>query len=72
MIASSAYLSATTVDLAEYTGMKNGTQAALEHKMTDLNIVGDSRLAIQQSMEVIACKNDSLQVILACHNDLVA
>ena len=40
--------------------------------MPDLTFVGDFRLAIQQSMEVIACKNDSLQVILACHNDLVA
>ena len=52
--------------------MKNGTQAALENRMPDLNIGGDSRLAIQQSMEVIACKNDSFQVMLTRRNDLVA
>ena len=52
----SAYLSATTVNLAEYTGMNNGTQEALQHKVLDLIIVGDSRLAIQQLKGVIACK----------------
>ncbi|POM69775.1 Hypothetical protein PHPALM_13913 [Phytophthora palmivora] len=51
--AASAYLEATTANLAEYAGMNNGVQAALEHTTEDLVIVGDSRLAIQQSLEVI-------------------
>ena len=70
MIAASAYLSTTTVNLEEYTGINWGTQAALDHNVTDLIIVGDSRIAIQQSMGVIACKKDSLQVQLAYQNKL--
>ena len=65
LIAASAYLSATTVTFAEYTGINNGTQAASEHKVPGLITVGDSRLAIQQSMGVIACKKYSLRVMLA-------
>ncbi|OWY93681.1 hypothetical protein PHMEG_00036839, partial [Phytophthora megakarya] len=52
--AASAYLEATTVNMAEYSGMNNGVQAALDIGATDLVIVGDSRLAIQQSLGVIA------------------
>ncbi|POM59029.1 Hypothetical protein PHPALM_36255 [Phytophthora palmivora] len=69
-IAASAYLSSTTVNLAEYTGMTNGVKAAINRGVTDLVIVGDSRLAIQQSMGVIACKNETLQVELARHKEL--
>ncbi|POM59995.1 hypothetical protein PHPALM_31199 [Phytophthora palmivora] len=55
--AASAYLDeATTVNLAEYSGMNNGVQAALEHTTEALVIVGDSRLAIQQPLGVIACQ----------------
>ncbi|KAI9994780.1 hypothetical protein PInf_011611 [Phytophthora infestans] len=64
-IAASAYLSSTTVNIAEYTGMNNGVLAAIDRGITDLIIVGDSRLAIQQSMGVIACKKETLQVELA-------
>ena len=35
VIAASAYLSAATVNLAEYTGMNYGTQAALDNKVPD-------------------------------------
>ncbi|KAI9981758.1 hypothetical protein PInf_009528 [Phytophthora infestans] len=69
-IAASAYLSSTTVNIAEYTGMNNGVLAAIDRGITDLIIVGDSRLAIQQSMGVIACKKETLQVELARHKDL--
>ncbi|OWZ13983.1 LOW QUALITY PROTEIN: reverse transcriptase [Phytophthora megakarya] len=48
------YLEATTVNLAEYSGMKNGVQAALDIGATDLVLVGNSRLAIQQSLGLIA------------------
>ena len=48
MIAASAYLSATTVNMEGYNGMKLGTQAELDHNVTDLIIAGDFRLAIQQ------------------------
>ncbi|POM57812.1 Hypothetical protein PHPALM_37627 [Phytophthora palmivora] len=69
-IAASAYLSSTTVNLAEYTGMNNGVKAAIDRGVTDLVIVGDSRLAIQKSMGVIACKKETLQVELARHKEL--
>ena len=65
-------MSATKVNLSEYTGMNYAMQAALENKVPDLIIVGDSRLAIQQCMGVIACNEDSLHVMLARHNALVA
>uniref|UniRef100_M4BQD0 RNase H type-1 domain-containing protein n=1 Tax=Hyaloperonospora arabidopsidis (strain Emoy2) TaxID=559515 RepID=M4BQD0_HYAAE len=54
---------------AEYTGMDIGIQAALDHNVSDLIIVGNSRLAIQQYTKVIACKKDSLQVKLAYHRN---
>ncbi|KAE8893658.1 hypothetical protein PF003_g22077 [Phytophthora fragariae] len=69
-IAASAHLSSTTVNIAEYTGMNHGVAAALDRGITDLIVVGDSRLAIQQSMGVIACKKDTLQVELARHKAL--
>ncbi|GMF32591.1 unnamed protein product [Phytophthora fragariaefolia] len=69
-IAASAHLPSTTVNIAEYTGMNNGVVAALQRGVSDLIIVGDSRLAIQQSMGVIACKKDTLQVELARHKEL--
>ncbi|KAE8905050.1 hypothetical protein PF005_g21588 [Phytophthora fragariae] len=50
--------------------MNHGVAAALDRGITDLIIVGDSRLAIQQSMGVIACKKDTLQVELARHKAL--
>ncbi|OWZ11021.1 hypothetical protein PHMEG_00016014 [Phytophthora megakarya] len=49
--AASAHLEATTVNLAEYSGMNNVVQAALDIGATDLVIAGDSRLAIRQSLE---------------------
>ncbi|GMF53863.1 unnamed protein product [Phytophthora fragariaefolia] len=50
VIAASAHLPSTTVNIAEYTGMNNGVRPAIEHGVSDLIIVGDSRLAIQQSV----------------------
>ncbi|GMF14699.1 unnamed protein product [Phytophthora lilii] len=70
VIAASAHLSSTTVNIAEYTGMNNGVKAALDHGVTDLTIVSDSRLAIQQSMGVIACRKATLQVQLMRHKEL--
>ena len=49
--------------------MDIGIQAALDHNVSDLIIVGNSRLAIQQYTKVIACKKDSLQVKLAYHRN---
>ncbi|OWY95188.1 hypothetical protein PHMEG_00034873 [Phytophthora megakarya] len=63
---------ATTVNMTEYSGMNNGVQAALDIGATDLAIVGDSRLAIQQSLGVIACKKESLMTQLNRHRELVA
>ncbi|OWY96989.1 hypothetical protein PHMEG_00032593 [Phytophthora megakarya] len=64
VIAASAYLEVTTVNMAEYNGMNNGVFAALEHGAEHVVIVGDSRIAIQQSLGVIACRKDSLVALL--------
>ncbi|POM67108.1 Hypothetical protein PHPALM_16941 [Phytophthora palmivora] len=70
--AASAYLETTMVNLAEYAGMNNGVQAALDHTTEDLVIVGDSRLAIQQSLGVIACRKESLLTQLNRHRERTA
>ncbi|OWZ03872.1 hypothetical protein PHMEG_00024326 [Phytophthora megakarya] len=58
--------------MAEYSGMNHGVIAALERGAEDLVIVGDSRLAIQQALWVIACRKDSLMTLLNHHRELVA
>ncbi|ETP01115.1 hypothetical protein F441_21604 [Phytophthora nicotianae CJ01A1] len=70
VIAANAYLPSTTVNLAEYTGMNNGVKAALSHGAEELVIVGDSRLAIQQSLGVILCRKESLIALLNTHKEL--
>ncbi|GMF10183.1 unnamed protein product [Phytophthora lilii] len=70
--AASAYLESTTVNQAEYEGMNNGVSAALEHGAENLVIVGDSRLAIQQSLGVVACRKESLLTQLNHHRALAA
>ncbi|OWZ06880.1 hypothetical protein PHMEG_00020805, partial [Phytophthora megakarya] len=65
VIAASAYLEQTTVNMAEYSGMNDGPWNMV------LRIVGDSRLAIQQSLGVIACRK-SLMTLLNRHQELVA
>ncbi|KAG3233235.1 hypothetical protein PI124_g21689 [Phytophthora idaei] len=72
VIAANAYLPSTTVNVAEYTGMNNGVKAAIAHGAEDLVIVGDSRLAIQQSLGVIACRKESLLTLLNIHKELTA
>ncbi|KAE9341162.1 hypothetical protein PF008_g10767 [Phytophthora fragariae] len=72
VIAASAYLETTTVNLAEYAGMNNGVSAALGLAITDLVIVEDSRLTIQQSLGVIACRKETLMAQLNHHRELVA
>ncbi|GMF46198.1 unnamed protein product [Phytophthora fragariaefolia] len=52
--------------------MNNGVRSAIEHGVTDLIIVGDSRFAIQQSMGVIACRKETLQLKLSQHKELTA
>ncbi|GMF58724.1 unnamed protein product [Phytophthora fragariaefolia] len=52
--------------------MNNGVRTAIEHGVTDLIIVGDSRLAIQQSMGVIACRKETVQLKLSQHKELTA
>ncbi|GMF30387.1 unnamed protein product [Phytophthora fragariaefolia] len=54
-VAASAYLESK----AEYMGMNEGLRAAQAYGVTDLVVVGDSRLAIQQSLEYNA-STDSL------------
>ncbi|GMF36262.1 unnamed protein product [Phytophthora fragariaefolia] len=70
VIAATAHLSSTTVNIAEYTGLNVGVMAALERGLTDLIIVGDSRLAIEQSMRVMACKKVALPLELTHHKTL--
>ncbi|GMF36978.1 unnamed protein product [Phytophthora fragariaefolia] len=71
-IAASAYLESTTVNQAEYMGMKEGVLAAQAYGVTDLVVVGASRLAIQQYLGVIACLKESLLTQLNIHRELVA
>ncbi|GMF30608.1 unnamed protein product [Phytophthora fragariaefolia] len=71
-IAASAYLENTTVNQAEYMGMNEGLRAAQAYGATDLVVVGDSRLAIQQSLGVIACLKESLLSQPNIHRELVA
>ncbi|GMF56566.1 unnamed protein product [Phytophthora fragariaefolia] len=70
VIAASAHLPSTTVNIVKYTGMNNGVMEALEQGLTDLIVFGDSRLAIQQSMGVMACKKEALELELARHKKL--
>ncbi|GMF33623.1 unnamed protein product [Phytophthora lilii] len=72
VIAVSAYLEKTTVSIAEYTGMNNGVLAAIDHGAEDLVVVGDSRLTIQQSLGVIACRKKSLMTQLSRHKEITA
>ncbi|GMF14864.1 unnamed protein product [Phytophthora fragariaefolia] len=48
------------------------TQLAGPYNVTDLVVVGDSRLSIQQSLGVIACLKESLLTQLNIHRELVA
>ncbi|OWY97566.1 hypothetical protein PHMEG_00031875 [Phytophthora megakarya] len=61
-----------SLNLVEYLGINNGVMTALQHGAEHLIIVGDSRLAIQQSLGVISCKKDSLMTKLNCHRKLTA
>ncbi|KAG2808177.1 hypothetical protein PC113_g21837 [Phytophthora cactorum] len=70
--AASAFLESTTVNIAEYTGMNQGVKATIDNSIDDLIIVGDSRLAIQQSLGVIACRKETLQTQLNHHTELTA
>ena len=71
MITESAYLSATTVNVAEYTIILWNASRSRQ-LIASLIIVGDSNLLIQQNMGAIACKKDSLQAMLAHHHEVVA
>ncbi|KAG3143593.1 hypothetical protein PC128_g24559 [Phytophthora cactorum] len=70
--AASAFLESTTVNVTEYTGMSQGVKAAIDNNIDELIIVGDSRLAIQQSLGVIACRKETLQTQLNNHKELTA
>ncbi|GMF32019.1 unnamed protein product [Phytophthora fragariaefolia] len=52
-------------------GMNEGLRAAQTYGVMDLVVVGDSRLAIQQSLGVIACLKESLLTQLNIHRELV-
>ncbi|GMF52945.1 unnamed protein product [Phytophthora fragariaefolia] len=71
-IAASAYLESTTVNQAEYMGMNEGIRAAHAYGVTNLVVVGDLRLAIQQSLGVIACLKESHLIQLNINRELVA
>ncbi|KAG3071164.1 hypothetical protein PI125_g22813 [Phytophthora idaei] len=52
--------------------MNQGVKAAIDNNIDDLIIVGDSRFAIQQSLGVIACRKETLQIQLNHHKELTA
>ncbi|OWZ10622.1 hypothetical protein PHMEG_00016502 [Phytophthora megakarya] len=72
VIAASFYLEQTTVNTAEYGGMNQEVIAALEYGAEDFVIAGDSRLAIQQSLGVIACRKYSLMTFLNRYRERMA
>ncbi|GMF27756.1 unnamed protein product [Phytophthora fragariaefolia] len=51
-------------------GMHEGLRATQAHGVTDLVVVGDSRLAIQESLGVIACLKESLLTQVNVHRKL--
>ncbi|RAW21022.1 hypothetical protein PC110_g22535, partial [Phytophthora cactorum] len=52
--------------------MNNGVKTAIAHGPKGLVIVGDSRIAIQQSLGVIACRQESPLALLNVHKELTA
>ncbi|KAG3076153.1 hypothetical protein PI125_g21583 [Phytophthora idaei] len=52
--------------------MNQGVKAVTDNNIDDLIITGDSRLAIQQSLGVIACRKETLQPKLNHHKELTA
>ncbi|GMF15069.1 unnamed protein product [Phytophthora fragariaefolia] len=71
-IAARAYFESTTVNQAECMDMNEDLRAAQAYGVTDLVVIGDSRLAIQQSLGVIPCLKESLLTQLNIHRELVA
>jgi len=53
-----------TVNEAEYHGLIEGSKMAIARGITDLVIVGDSRIAIQQAQGLIQCLTPGLQLLL--------
>ncbi|KAE9272689.1 hypothetical protein PR003_g30129, partial [Phytophthora rubi] len=53
-----------TVNEAEYHGLIEGTKVALARGISDIAMVGDSRIAIQQAQGLIQCLNPRLQLLL--------
>ncbi|KAE9302753.1 hypothetical protein PR003_g22178 [Phytophthora rubi] len=53
-----------TVNEAEYHGLIEGTKMALARGISDIVMVGDSRIAIQQAQGLIQCLNPRLQLLL--------
>ncbi|OWZ17003.1 LOW QUALITY PROTEIN: hypothetical protein PHMEG_0009120 [Phytophthora megakarya] len=68
--ATNAHLESTKVNVAKYLGMNNRVEAALALGAEALVIVGDSKFAIQQSLGVIACRNEALMVQLNYHKEI--
>ncbi|KAE9267842.1 hypothetical protein PF001_g29911 [Phytophthora fragariae] len=54
-----------TVNDAEYNGLQKGLQMARERDITELVVVGDSRIVIQQVQGLINCHQPNLQRKLA-------
>ncbi|KAE9039826.1 hypothetical protein PR003_g7962 [Phytophthora rubi] len=53
-----------TVNEAEYHGLIEGAKMALARGISEIVIVGDSRIAIQQAQGLIQCLNPRLQLLL--------
>ena len=66
------HLENVTVNEAEYYGMLQGLRVALELNISELVVVGDSRIAIQQVLEYIDCHKPHLQLLLAKAQELKA
>ena len=58
------FLEAATVNEAEYEGLIQGLKVCRLYGVRSLTAVGDSRIAIQQSMRAVNCHKDTLQLKL--------
>ncbi|KAE9287255.1 hypothetical protein PR003_g26096, partial [Phytophthora rubi] len=59
-----------TVNEAEYHGLIEGAKMALARGISEIVIVGDSRIAIQQAQGLIQCLNPRLQLLLNAFDEL--
>jgi ribonuclease HI len=67
----SAYIGTATNNVAEYSGLVAGLEAAAAIGVKNLVVYGDSRLIINQLAGVFKCKQPHLQILLKRAKDVI-